>query len=824
MLRLLLKLILLPFLLLRGFWRWYKSCYTGKAWWAKIIVAAFSFVIFCFTYAAAVQFNFLWLFGDSPSVKEIIRPKTRAASEVYSADGKLLNKFFDENRTPVAYNEISQNFIDALIATEDERFYKHRGIDFIGLLAAAKDAAQGNPRGASTITQQLVKNIHKMRSKSAGLLGHIPGVRMIIMKSKEMIIATEIEMFCSKEEILTMYANTVDFGSNAYGIKTAARVYFDTSPAELKVEEAAVLVGILKATSAYNPKINPTNSKRRRNTVIDNMVKQGFISQVRADSLKRREIELKYQPETTLDGQGLYFRQAVLNEIHKVAPELIPEEDGLKIYTTVDSRMQKYAEDAVRSHMRKLQADFDSSWGSQDPWLDDNNRHISGFLNDKVKQTNTYKVLAARYPEDPEIIREKLNEKHTVKLFTYGGKGYKEVQMSTMDSLRYMLRFMHTGFVAIEPSTGHVKAYVGDVDFKTWQYDKVQACHQPGSTFKLFVYTTAMKKGLTPNDKRADVPVEIRGAGKGGGVWRPQNANGAFSHQQLTLRSAFAHSVNSVAVKLGQELGISEIIRTAHDMGIVTELQNIPSLPLGASDVTPYELVSAYTTVANYGVHVEPNCITRIENADGEIVYEASPKSHIALSEREAFYMQSLLAAGVKEGTSQSLKNYVGDYYADNRISLGGKTGTTNNHSDAWFVGVTPNLVAGAWVGGEYRQIRFRSGAQGQGARAALPIVGAFFKKVLGNNKLSRQYLAVYHAPNGVDAAPLRSNGGTQRNDSTVDDSTDYTATDPNDYVPEVPTPPARNDNGVPNNSAATGTNNETQAPPPPSNKDNLFE
>lgn len=813
MFRFLWRLICLPFTLCRGIWRWYKKLYRGKSWFTKIIITLLSFVSFCIFYAVAVQFNFLWLFGDSPSVEEIISPKTRAASEVISADGKVLHKFYDENRTPVEYDEISQNFFDALIATEDERFYQHRGIDFYGLGAAFKDALTGHPRGASTITQQLVKNIHKMRSRSSGLLGHIPGVRMLIMKSKEMIIATEIEMFCSKEQILTMYANTVDFGSNSFGIKTASKTYFNTTPADLKVEEAAVLVGILKATNAYNPKINPANSKRRRNVVLDNMVNQHFISRVEADSLKELEIDLKYHPDDVMSGTGLYFRQAVLSEINEVAPQLDPDIDGLKIYTTVDSRMQKYAEEAVRKQMRKLQENFNDNWSDADPWQGSGR----GFLEEKIKQTDIYKVLAARYPDNPEIIREKLNEKHTVRLFSYNDKGYVEKEMSTMDSLRYMLRFMHTGFVAIEPETGHVKAYVGDIDYKTWQYDNVRAAHQPGSTFKLFVYTTAIKNGYTPSDKKKDEPIEIRDASAKGGVWRPQNANGKFSGSSMSLRSAFAHSVNSVAVRLGQDVGIRKIIATAHDMGIESEIQNVPSICLGSSDVTPYELVSAYTTVANYGTHVEPYCITRIESADGEILYSATEKSHIALSEREAFFVQTLLAAGVKEGTSTSLKNYFDEYYSENQISVGGKTGTTNNHTDAWFVGVTPKLVAGAWVGGQYRQIHFRSGALGQGSRAALPIVGEFFRKVLHNRQLQNEYLALYHTPSGVDPSALRASGG-DGND------TDSLAVDSIDYVDAMPRPEESDELNAQRRQKEDGTSSEeSHHALPPAEENDLF-
>lgn len=758
------KFIIWPFVKCRQAWRWYKSLYQGAPWWKKTGVAFASFLAFCVIYAIAVQINLFWLFGYCPSVREVMHPKTQIASEVYSDDGKLLHKFFTENRSPVEYQEISPNFVNALISTEDERFYQHKGIDFVGLFAAAKDAARGRARGASTITQQLVKNVYNMRSKHTGLLGNIPGVKMIIMKSKEMILATEIELFGnSKDDILTMYANTVDFGSNAYGIKTAAKTYFGTTPAELKVEEAAMLVGLLKATTAYNPRINPKNALRRRNIVIDNMVKHGMLTRAEGDSIKELPIELNFNVEKVYDGKALYFRQAVLNEIHNVAPELDPYTDGLKIYTTLDSRMQDYAEQAVRQQMQKVQSNFTSHWGSQDPWVDEHNNPIPGFLQDKVRQTETYRYLAARYPDDPEMVRMKLNEKHLVHLFDYDGKKCQEHRveghdeyMSTMDSLRYMLRFMHTGFVAIEPKTGYVRAYVGDVDFRTWQHDNVRASHQPGSTFKLFVYATAIKNGLTPADRRRDeyISMEVYDKGKKT-TWRPHNADGRISGANLPLRTAFAKSVNTVAVKLGQEFGIKNVIKTARDMGISSDLVEAPSLPLGSCDVTPYELISAYTTVANYGTHVTPFCVTRIEDRDGKVLYEAKPRSHIALSEKEAFFMQVLLGAGVGEGggTSQSLasQDYLGKWYWDKQISLGGKTGTSNSHADAWFVGVTPKLVGGAWVGGEYRQIHFRTGALGQGSKTALPIFGLFMKKVLETPDLAKKYIATYTEPIGVD-------------------------------------------------------------------------
>lgn len=765
----------------RDFGRWYRSLYKNAPWWKKIGVGFSSFIVFIIVYCLAVQFNLFWLFGKSPSLDTIMNPKTAAASEIYSADGKLLGKFFSENRTPVAYDSIAPNFFDALISTEDERFYSHHGVDFMGLGAAVKDAATGHARGASTITQQLVKNMFRVRTEySTGLLGYIPGVKMLIMKSKEMIIATELEWFCSKQEILTMYANTVDFGSNAYGIKTAAKTYFNTTPAELKTEQSAVLVGLLKATSAYNPKTNPKNSLFRRNVVLDNMYKHGKLSAAELSELRQKPIELNFSVETAYDGQALYFRQAVADEIKNLDLGLDPYKDGLKIYTTVDSRMQKYAEQAMLEQMKVVQRNFDAHWGKQDPWMNEKNQPIPGFLQEKLKQTDAYKMLSARYPDDPQKVMEILNTPHNVKLFSYSGNNLKvEREMTSVDSLRYMLRFMHAGFVAIEPQTGEVKAYVGDVDFNTWQHDNVKATHQPGSTFKLFVYATAMKQGWLPSDARLkDEYIQMNVVDEQGkpSVWRPHNANGRFSGANIPLRAAFAQSINTIAIKLGQEVGIPNVIKTAQDMGIKSKLNDAPSLPLGPSDVHLMELVGAYASVANYGEFVKPTMITRIIDREGKVVYESRKEVRTVLSDKEAFYMQTLLGAGMTDagGTSQALasQNYIGQWFWNKRIDAGGKTGTSNSHADAWFVGVTPNLVGGAWVGGEYRQIHFRSGALGQGSKTALPIFGLFMKKVLSDAALAPKYLARYRIPEGVNPADLEGRFLYQHADSTSHDST----------------------------------------------------
>lgn len=741
-----------------NFWKWYKGLYKDQPWWKKTFVAILSFIAFIIFYVFAVTFNLFWLFGKSPSLSEIMHPKTAMASEIYSADGKMIGKFFNENRTPVEYKDINPVFFKALISTEDERFYQHHGIDFQGMLSAAKDATRGNARGASTITQQLVKNMFKVRSEyGTGLLGKIPGLRILIMKSKEMIIATEIEMTNSKQDILRMYANTVDFGSNAYGIKTAAKTYFNTTPANLKPEEAAVLVGMLKATTAYNPRTNPTRSRSRRNVVLENMFTHNYISRHEADSLKKLPLKLDYSVETALDGQALYFRDAVADYIKAKCPDLDPYTDGLKIYTTLDTRMQKYAEEALRQQMKVVQNNFDNHWRGQDPWRDENGHVIPGFIEDRLKKEPIYKQLLARYPNNMDSVNIVLNTPHKVKLFTYNGP--EERIMSTVDSLKYMVRFMHAGFMAMEPQTGYVRAWVGDIDYKTWQYDKVVSMRQPGSTFKLFVYSTAMKQGLTPADTRRDEYIEMTVYDKKkrqNTIWRPTNANGRFSGADMTLRTAFARSVNSVAVRLGQEVGIPEVIRTAQDLGVKSPLDDAPALALGASDVKLEEIVGAYSAVANYGQYIEPTLVTKIIDQEGDVVYDAEPKPTQALPWKAAFYMQKMMEAGMTDagGTSQSFQSYLGSALWSKKIDAGGKTGTSNNHSDAWFVGVTPGIVCGAWVGAEDRCIHFRTGALGQGSRTALPIVGLFMQKLLADPQLGKKYCQRFApTPEPVDPA-----------------------------------------------------------------------
>ncbi len=729
-------------------WQWYKGLYKGRPWYIKLLSFVISVIVAFFLYLGAVDINFLWLFGKSPSMSTIKNKRPAEASIIYSADGKVIGKFFSENRTPVTFEEVNPVFWQALIDTEDERFYYHHGIDYTAFVAVLKEyILHRDARGASTITQQLAKNLFRTRSEySTGLLGNIPGLKMLIMKSKEWITAYKLEFFFTKNEILTQYANTVDFGSNAFGIKTACKTYFGCAPKDLKPEHAAILVGMLKATTYYNPLINPDNSLKRRNIVLDLMQQHGHLSKADCDSLKQLDIKLDYSVESAYDGDANYFREAVSDYLKDWCEDYYDNRnalytEGLKIYTTLDSRMQQYAEEAAVKQMKQVQQSFNQHWGSTNPWQDEHHIEIKNFIEDIAKRQPVYKYLSKKFDGNEDSIRYYLNLPHPVKVFDYD-KGQVVKELSTMDSIRYMVRFMHCGFVAMEPQTGHVKAWVGDIDFHSWKYDKVTAMRQPGSTFKLFVYTEAMNQGISPCDTRKDEYFAMKVMQNGKEVtWAPHNADGRFSNAQITLKQAFAMSINSIAVRLGQEVGIENIVNTAHNMGIKSKLDPTPSLTLGASDVNLLEMVNAYCTPVNDGKHIDPILVAKIEDRDGNVIYEAPTEARQVIPHRSAFLVQQLLKGGMS-GTSSRLMGFVGyDKAAD--TDFGGKTGTSNNHSDAWFIGTTPKLVVGAWVGGEYRSIHFRTGMLGQGNRTALPICGYFLGSVL-NDKAFKQYRAKF--------------------------------------------------------------------------------
>ncbi|MBQ3630138.1 MAG: transglycosylase domain-containing protein [Prevotella sp.] len=753
---------------------WYVHLFKGRPWWAKILSALATLVVLFILYLGAVDINAFGLFGKSPSIRTILNTRPAQASEVYSADSVMIGKYWSENRMPVTYDDVNPVFWHALIDTEDERFYRHIGIDFPAFFAALKDyIVSGDARGASTITQQLAKNLFRVRTEySTGLLGKIPGLAIVIMKTKEWITALKLEAHFSKNEILTMYANTVDFGSNAYGIKTACRTYFGIMPKDLKAEQAAVLVGMLKATTTYNPRLHPENSKARRNVVLANMVLHGHLTQSDYNRLSQEDISLDYDVENIYDGEASYFRVALAQQLKGWCQEngFDLYTDGLKIYTTLDTRMQRYAEKAALTQMKKVQENFKEHWAGTTPWRDERYQEIPNFIENIAKRSSYYRQLEKRFEGDQDSIWYYMNKPHSVKLFTYDGMIEKD--MSTMDSIRYMVRYMHCGFVAIEPLTGYVKAWVGDIDFNSWKYDKVTANRQPGSTFKLFVYTEAMNQGLTPCDTRVDSYYRMsldEARSNRGRVWVPHNANGYVTGSSMTLKRAFAKSVNTIAAKLGQEVGIDRVIYTAHQMGIKSQLEKVPSLALGSSDVNLLELVNAYTTIINDGKAHEPVMVTRILDRDGNEIYKDETEQKQVVTYRTAFFMQQLLMGGLS-GTSYGLQNYIRQFAE--RTDFGGKTGTSNNHSDAWFVGVSPKLVCGAWVGGEYRAIHFRTGALGQGGKTALPICGQFFESVLSDPQF--QYYHGKFAP--VHGDEIRENmyectGYYGRRDSLMSDS-----------------------------------------------------
>lgn len=691
-------------------------------------------------YIFLVQTNFLFLFGTMPGTDKLENPRSDQASELYTADGELIGKYFRENRSPVRYEKLSPMLVDALLATEDIRFYEHSGIDGKAMGAVAYAALTGDDRGGgSTITQQLAKNLYKTRvDDSKGILGRIPGVSTLISKTKEWLTAVKLEQNYTKEEILTMYLNTVDFGSNSFGIKVAAKTFFGTSPDSLKVQESAVLVGLLKAPTTYSPRLNPDNALFRRNTVLAQMAKYQMISPAAYDSLRQLPIELQYKVENHYDGPATYFRGAVGEYMRKWCEENGYDlyRDGLKIYTTIDSRMQALAEQAVKKHMKNLQRRFDQHWKGRNPWVDDQNREISGFIESTAQRTGYYKKLKEQYGEDEAKINKLMNTPRKMKVFTW--KGEKDTTLSPLDSLRYYKRILHAGLMTMDPFTGHIKAWVGGINFKYFKYDHVkQARRQPGSTFKPFVYLAALDNGWSPCDRMVDKRITIRYKENGKDMeWQPRNVTRSYTGSNMTLRLAMARSVNSVTAQLTEAVGWDKVAGYATRVGIQSDLKHVPSIGLGSGgDVSVYEMVGAYSTFVNNGFWSEPMYVTRIEDRNGNVIHQFAPRQKKVLSEETAFLMLHMLKGGMEEpgGTSQGLWEYK-LWKKGNQI--GGKTGTTSNYSDGWYMGVTKDLVTGVWVGGEDRSIHFRTSDLGEGSKTALPVYGLYMENIYADPEL----------------------------------------------------------------------------------------
>ena len=717
-------------------------------------------------YVFLIKTNFLWLTGGMPSVEQLQNPKLSQASTIYYADGEIMGKFFTENRSPVDSAAISPWVFKALIATEDKRFNEHSGIDLKRMAGVVKGILTGDSDsgGGSTISQQLAKNLYNTRKKEMrGVLYYIPVLKTIVYKTKEWITAIELEKRFTKGEIVTMYLNTVDYGNNAYGIKTAARTYFNKAPIDLDISESAVLVGLQKATTYYNPIRNPKNSKKRRNTVLQRLAQNGDIEEKTVEQLSKKDIKLDINIEDAYDGQGNYLKGTLAKFIENWSEKndlgLDLYRDGLKIYTTVDSKMQTYAENAVSQHMKMLQKEFNAHWKGKNPWTYENGDEIPNFIESVAKREKIYKQLAIKYNNNQDSINFYMNKPVEMNVFSWDGD--KKMMMSQMDSIRYYKKFLQAGMMAFDPYSGFIKAWVGGIDFDHFKYDHVkQGRRQPGSSFKPIVYTAAIDGplNLSPCDRREDKEIELKWTENGvEKVYKPKNANGSFSHSNMTLRTAISRSVNSVAVQLTNEMKPKMVVDYARKMGITSKLDPVVSLGLGSSDVSLYEMVAAYGIFLNEGLYREPIFVFKIEDATGKVLFEFEPKTHEAIKPESAFLMQYMLRGNIEEpgGTGARMFNY--SELFKNGGQVAGKTGTTSNNSDAWYVGFTKDLVGGVWVGGDDRSIHFRGGL-GEGSKSALPIFGMFMNKVYGdrtlgyspgpfpkpNIKITKDYLSCY--------------------------------------------------------------------------------
>lgn len=698
-----------------------------------IIALYFIVLFFC-----ALEINFLWLFGYSPSRKDIKTPNMNIVSELYTIDGKLIGKYFKENRTPVEYDSIAPAIIDALVATEDVRFYKHSGIDVRSLISSIISTATGDRRGASTITQQLAKNLYSTRNrKSQGWIKHIPLVRTIVYKLKEWVTAYKLENYYSKEEILTLYLNTVPFGNNTFGIKTASKLYFNKNASKIQVEEAAVLVGMLKATTTYNPIRNPEKSLERRNTVLAQMQKYDYLTEKEFKKYSAKPLKLTQGSLDEGSDGGSYLRSAVSRYLEKWCEENGYDlyGDGLKIYTTIDSRMQKYAEEAVNQQMKILQRRFENVWGNENPWRTSDGLEILDFPEKAAHRLPYYEFLKKRFDGNQDSINFYLNKPKKMKVFSWDGE--KEVQYSTIDSIKHYAKILNTGMMTLDPFNGHIKVWVGGINHKYFKYDHVnQAKRQAGSTFKPFAYLAALESGMSPCDKFVDQAVKIpyQNGGKTE-YWEPKNADYNFSGREMSLRWAMGKSVNSITAQITEKVGAQNVVKYAHACGIESDLKAVPSVSLGPNDVSVFEMVKAYGTFLNNGIRSEPILVEKIMDLDGNLIEEFKTTQERTLSEEIAYLMLYMLRGGMEEpgGTSQALWEW--DLWKNNN-QIGGKTGTSSDYVDGWYMGVTKDLVTGVWVGCDERSVHFKTSQTGEGSRTALPIFGKFMEKVYRDESL----------------------------------------------------------------------------------------
>ncbi|MBK7856142.1 MAG: transglycosylase domain-containing protein [Bacteroidetes bacterium] len=658
------------------------------------------------------------VFGVLPTFEELENPDPNLASEVFSSDMIVLGKYFYQNRSNIKYKELSPNIVNALKATEDIRFEEHSGVDIRGLIRAI--AKMGRAGGGSTLTQQLAKNLFHEKPKSK--LGRIK------QKIQEWVISARLEKSYTKPEILAMYLNTVEFGHNAYGIKSAAKTFFNKTPAELKIEEASLLVGMLQAPSRYSPVSKINEATQRRNVVMSQMLKYKFTSQTYSDSLTTLPIKLKFQAEDHNEGLATYFREVLRLELIKWCREHRKADgstynlyrDGLKIYTTIDTRLQAMAEAALKQHLKDLQKQFNEHWKNRNPFVE----HPE-IITNAMKQSERYQALKAEGLSETQI-EKNFKTKTEMTIFTW--KGETDTLLSPLDSIKYYKKFLRSAIASINPHTGHVKAWVGGNDYRYFKYDQVKdGKRQVGSTFKPFLYTIAMQEGYSPCYKIPNARVTISQVGSPD--WSPENSDGKYGGM-LTLKEALAESVNSISAYLMKQFGPQPMIEIVRKMGITAEIPAVPSICLGTPDVSLLEMVGAYSTFANKGVWTEPIYITRIEDKNGVVLQEFVPKNKEAISEETAYLMLNLMQ-GVTTGTGARLR-----FRYNLTQPIAGKTGTTQNNSDGWFMGITPDLVTGVWTGCEDRSVHFRTTQLGQGANTALPIWALYMKNVWADKEL----------------------------------------------------------------------------------------
>ncbi|MEI6865069.1 transglycosylase domain-containing protein [Flavicella sp.] len=711
-------------------------------WFWGVIIGGLMFIASLFLLAS------MEAFGELPTFEELENPENNFATEIISIDGKTLGKYYNENRTPVKFTDLPQNLVDALISTEDERFYEHSGIDFKGTLRAVVKLGKGG--GASTITQQLAKLLFTEGSGTRNKF------KRAIQKVNEWIIAIRLEEQYTKEEIISMYLNKFDFLYNAIGIRSASRIYFGKEPIDLKPEESAVLVAMLKNPRQFNPnrEISKKKSLARRNQVLFQLKRNNKISKKVKDSLQKLPILLEFSPEGHSDGYATYFREYLRDYMKKWIKKNPKQDgsyhniyrDGLKIYVTIDSRMQRYAEEAVHEHVSNLQRVFfkEQKRNPTAPFYDLEKKDIEATLARGMKNTNRYRLLKKAGKSNEEIKKD-FNTKRNMKVFSW--KGTIDTVFTPYDSIRYYKYFLHSGLLSMEPQTGHIKAWVGGINYKYFQYDHVkQGKRQVGSIFKPLVYASAIDQlQLSPCEKFPNIlytiPKEDYGMEKD---WTPKNADNSYGGE-LTLKQALAKSVNVITAKLIHMVGPETVARLAKKAGITSDIPPYPSIALGTIDASLYDMVGAYSMFANKGLRVNQMMILRIEDRNGTVLQEFVPKTEQVLSEESAYVVVDLLKGVTLAGSGVRLRGKWGSY-PDN-ISTGypyqfenpimGKTGTTQNQSDGWFMGVVPNLATGIWTGADDRATHFKSVTQGQGATMSLPTWALYMKKCYADPSLN---------------------------------------------------------------------------------------